>query len=49
MSLSYPNPSLGQMATMENISEENSPINANVIGLRKHSVTGPRRAVLVIW
>ncbi|KAG8671674.1 hypothetical protein FPOAC1_004927 [Fusarium poae] len=48
MSLSYPNPSLGQMAAMESMAEEAAPITATVIGLRKHSVTGPRRVALVI-
>ncbi|KAF4966624.1 hypothetical protein FSARC_5709 [Fusarium sarcochroum] len=48
MSLSYPNPSLGQMAMMEDNAEERAQITATVIGLRKHSVTGPRRTVLVI-
>ncbi|KAF5675241.1 multidrug transporter [Fusarium heterosporum] len=48
MSLPYPNPSLGQMAVMDNIAEEHAPMTANVIGLRKHPITGPRRGVLVI-
>ncbi|PTD05939.1 putative MFS-type transporter C16A3.17c [Fusarium culmorum] len=48
MSLSYPNPSLGQMAVMESMTEEDTPMATTVIGLRKHSVTGPRRVVLVI-
>ncbi|KAL9566443.1 hypothetical protein ACKAV7_009358 [Fusarium commune] len=48
MSLSYPNPSLGQIAVTENALEENAPMTTEVIGLRKHSITGPRRVVLVI-
>ncbi|CAF3662925.1 hypothetical protein SNK05_005144 [Fusarium graminearum] len=48
MSLSYPNPSLGQMAVTESMTEEDEPMVTTVIGLRKHSVTGPRRVVLVI-
>ncbi|KAF5241172.1 hypothetical protein FANTH_9202 [Fusarium anthophilum] len=48
MSLSYPNPSLGQIAVTENDLEENAPMATEIIGLRKHSVTGPRRVVLVI-
>ncbi|EWG38788.1 hypothetical protein FVEG_01913 [Fusarium verticillioides 7600] len=48
MSLSYPNPSLGQIAATENDLEENAPMPTEVIGLRKHSITGPRRVVLVI-
>ncbi|KAF5529043.1 multidrug transporter, partial [Fusarium phyllophilum] len=48
MSLSYPNPSLGQIAVTENDLEENTPMGTEVIGLRKHSITGPRRVVLVI-
>lgn len=48
MSLSYPNLSLGQRAVMENDLEENAPMATEVIGLRKHSITGPRRVVLVI-
>jgi hypothetical protein len=48
MSLSYPNPSLGQVAVMEDGLEENASITTEVVGLRKHSITGPRRVVLVI-
>ncbi|KAF4498071.1 multidrug transporter [Fusarium agapanthi] len=48
MSLSYPNPSLGQIAVTEDDLEENAPMATEIIGLRKHSITGPRRVVLVI-
>ncbi|KAF5027260.1 hypothetical protein F66182_633 [Fusarium sp. NRRL 66182] len=48
MSLSYPNPSLGQMAMMDNNTDERDQITPPISGLRKHAVTGPRQAVLVI-
>ncbi|KAJ3467284.1 hypothetical protein MRS44_004848 [Fusarium solani] len=48
MPLSYPNPSLGQMAILEEQRGGDAGSTRTISGLRKHSVTGPRQAVLVI-
>ncbi|KAH6981907.1 major facilitator superfamily domain-containing protein [Ilyonectria sp. MPI-CAGE-AT-0026] len=46
-SLPYPNPSLGQMATLEEGGERGRPSTA-ISGIQKHSVTGPQQVVLVL-
>ncbi|KAJ3534958.1 hypothetical protein NM208_g7332 [Fusarium decemcellulare] len=48
VSLSYPNPSLGQMAMLEEQGDGDVQPTTPISGLRKHSVTGPRQVVLVI-
>ncbi|KAK7420631.1 hypothetical protein QQX98_002625 [Neonectria punicea] len=47
VSLPYPNPSLGQMATLEEGSGSDGPSTA-VSGIQKHAVTGARQIVLVL-
>lgn len=46
-SLPYPNPSLGQMATLEEGGGSGRPSTA-ISGIQKHSVTGPQQVVLVL-
>ncbi|KAH8729616.1 major facilitator superfamily domain-containing protein [Ilyonectria robusta] len=46
-SLPYPNPSLGQMATLEEGGGRGRPSTA-ISGIQKHSVTGPQQVVLVL-
>ncbi|KAF4980356.1 hypothetical protein FZEAL_3617 [Fusarium zealandicum] len=48
VSLSYPNPSLGQMAILEGHGDENAQSSTTASGLRKHAVSGPRQVVLVL-
>lgn len=46
-SLPYPNPSLGQMGTLEEGGGRGRPSTA-ISGIQKHSVTGPQQVVLVL-
>lgn len=48
MSLPYPNPSLGQMAILDERREDEPPQTQTISGIRKHHVSGPRQVVLVI-
>ncbi|CAM1502261.1 Fc.00g042450.m01.CDS01 [Cosmosporella sp. VM-42] len=48
VSLSYPNPSLGQMAILEESGSENASPSTVSSGLQKHQVTGPRQVVLIL-
>ncbi|KAF7555861.1 hypothetical protein G7046_g6444 [Stylonectria norvegica] len=48
VSLSYPNPSLGQMAILEGSTGEDTSRPTTSSGLKKHSVSGARQVVLIV-